>query len=94
VGAALVATGLAMLANWRARVATRFWVSWCASRWLLSTSPFSPRIPAYIDVGMNYFADTLFFGGALLVLVGSIQPEYRERSAVAEPIAAKFPTGK
>jgi hypothetical protein len=42
---------------------------------------------------MNYFADTLFFGGALLVLVGSIQPEHRERSAVAEPIAAKFPTG-
>jgi uncharacterized membrane protein len=93
VGAALMAAGLAMLANWRARVVTTILGIVVCVVVALVYLPILAAHPGDIDVGMNYFADTLFFGGALLVLAGSIQPEHRERSAVAELIAAKFQKG-
>jgi uncharacterized membrane protein len=85
VGAALVAAGLTMLANWRARVATTILGIVVCVVVLLVYLPILAAHPGDIGVGMNYFADTLCFGGALLVLASSIPPAHRERSAVAEP---------
>lgn len=76
VGAALMAAGLAMLANWRARVVTTILGIVVCVVVALVYLPILAAHPGDIDVGMNYFADTLFFGGALLVLAGSIQPEH------------------
>ncbi len=85
VGAALVAAGLAMLANWGARVATTILGIVVCVVVALVYLPILAAHPGDIALGMNYFADTLCFGGALLVLAGSIPPEHRERLAVAEP---------
>ncbi len=88
VGAALVAAGLAMLANWRARMAAAILGIVVCAVVVLFYGPLLAAHPADINVGMNYFADTLFFGGALLLLAGSIPPEHRRPSAVAQPVAA------
>lgn len=86
VGAVMVVAGLAMLANWRARIAaTILGIMVCAVVAFFYLPILAAR-PGDIDVGMNYFADTLFFGGALLVLAGSIPPEHRGPSVVTEPI--------
>jgi uncharacterized membrane protein len=76
VGAAEVAAGLAMLANWRARVATTLLGLVVCVVVVLVYLPILTVKPASVE-GMNYIADTLFFGGALLLLAGSI-PEHRE----------------
>lgn len=90
VGTAEVAAGLAMLANWHARRATTLVGIVACVVVLLVYLPILVRNAADIDVGMNYFADTLFFAGALLLLAGSIPPDSRERAAVAEPVKAKL----
>jgi uncharacterized membrane protein len=90
VGTAEVAAGIAMLANWHARRATTLVGIVACAVVLLVYLPILIVNPADIDVGMNYFADTLFFAGALLLLAGSIPPDPRERAAVAEPVESKF----
>ena len=74
-GAVEVAAGLAMLANWRARTATTALGLEICVVTLLIYLPILAVHPANIEVGMNYFADTLCFGGAVLCLAGSIPPE-------------------
>jgi hypothetical protein len=52
-----------MLANWRARVATTILGIVVCVVVALVYPPILAAHPGDIDVGMNYFADTLFFGG-------------------------------
>lgn len=82
VGAAMIAAGLAMLANWRSRMAaTILGIVVC----VVIACVYLPILVAYaanIGVGMNYFADTLCFGGAVLILAGSIPSEQRKPSAI------------
>jgi uncharacterized membrane protein len=88
VGAALVAAGVAMLANRHARVATTILGIVACIAVAFVYLPILAAHPSDIAVGMNYFADTLFFAGALLMLAGSIPPEGRKPLRVAEPVAA------
>ncbi|HEX4039659.1 MAG TPA: hypothetical protein VHX37_16500 [Acidobacteriaceae bacterium] len=88
VGAALVAGGAAMLANWHARLATTLLGIVACITVACVYLPILVVYPTNIDVGMNYFADTLFFAGALLLLAGSIPPNARKPSVVAQPVAA------
>lgn len=78
VGTAMIVGGLAMLANWRARTAATILGIMVCAVVVLFYGPLLAAHPADIDVGMNYFADTLFFGGAILVLAGSIPRERRD----------------
>jgi uncharacterized membrane protein len=88
VGAALIAAGLAMLANWYARrAATLMGIVICVVV-LLVYLPILIAHPVEIDIGMNYFADTLCFGGAVLCLAGSIPPDRRDAAALPEVTAA------
>jgi uncharacterized membrane protein len=84
VGAAMVAAGLAMLTNWRARMATTILGIVICAVVVLFYLPILVAHPADIDVSMNYVADTLCFGGAVLALAGSIPPDRRERPAISE----------
>jgi uncharacterized membrane protein len=84
-GAVMIAAGLAMLANWRARTATTILGIVVCVVVAFVYLPILAANPADIGVGMNYFADTLFFGGAVLMLAGSIPPHVGKPSAVAEP---------
>ncbi|MGH9598897.1 MAG: DoxX family membrane protein [Terracidiphilus sp.] len=90
VGAAEVAAGVTMLANWRARLAaTLLGIVICVVT-VLVYGPILAAHPGNIDVGMNYFADTLFFGGDILLLAGSIPPGGRERSATQQGAAGRL----
>lgn len=82
VGAALMAAGLALLANWRARAAATLLGLLITVVVLLVYLPILAVHPADIEVGMNYFADTLFFGGGILMLAGAIPPEARKHAVV------------
>jgi uncharacterized membrane protein len=93
VGAALVGAGLAMLGNWHARTAASLLGLLIVAVVLVVYLPILAVHPADIEVGMNYFADTLFFGGGILMLAGSIPAEARKRSAIAEPIPVKVHAG-
>ncbi|MGB9145256.1 MAG: DoxX family membrane protein [Acidobacteriaceae bacterium] len=88
LGAVEVAGGLAMLANWRARTATTILGIVACVVTLVVYGPILAVHPADIDVGMNYFADTLCFAGAVLCLAASIPPVQRMRSAVVTPISS------
>ncbi len=85
VGAVLIAAGLAMLANWHARAATTILGIVICAVTLIVYGPILAVHPADIDVGMNYFADTLCFGGAILCLAASIPMEHREPSSQPSP---------
>jgi uncharacterized membrane protein len=92
-GTALLLAGLAMLANWHARHAAA-WMGWvvCAVVALVYL-PILASHPASIGVGMNYFADTLAFGGNLL-LVASALPQSRSGKAApatGRPVAVAVP---
>lgn len=88
-GAALVAAGLALLANWHARAAATLLGVLITVVVLLVYLPILAVHPADIAVGMNYFADTLFFGGGILMLAGSIPGARCRQPAVSgEPTAA------
>jgi uncharacterized membrane protein len=80
VGAVMVVAGLAMLANWHARTATAILGLVICVVVLVVYGPILAVKFSDIDVGMNYFADTLFFGGAILILAGSMPPEHGERA--------------
>jgi uncharacterized membrane protein len=94
VGAALVIAGAAMLVNWHARVATTLLGIVACFAVAFVYLPILAVHPSDIEVGMNYFADTLFFVGALLMLAGSIPPGDRKRPRVAEPDAAVSGTAR
>jgi uncharacterized membrane protein len=89
-GAVEVAAGLAMVSSWHARMAASILGLAACIDVLLVYLPILAVHPADIDVGMNYFADTLCFAGALLVLAGSIAPRPRQRTAAPVPVAEKF----
>jgi uncharacterized membrane protein len=79
VGAALLATGLALVANVRARSAAIWLGILVFAVVLLVYLPILAAHPSDIGVAMNYFADTLTVSGALLVLGGSILNTSREQ---------------
>ncbi len=81
LGAVEILGGLAMLVNWRARAATTILGIVACVVTLVVYGPILAVHPANIDVGMNYFADTLCFAGAVLCLAASIPPMERKRSA-------------
>jgi uncharacterized membrane protein len=72
VGTALLAAGLAMLANWHARLAAFTLGSVVFAVVLLIYLPILVSNPSDIAVAMNYFADTLMVGGDLWVLAYAI----------------------
>jgi uncharacterized membrane protein len=80
VGALMVAAGLAMLANWHARLATTILGLMICVVVLLVYGPILAVKFSDVGVGLNYFADTLFFGGAILILAASIPPEHAEQA--------------
>jgi uncharacterized membrane protein len=83
VGASLIAAGAAMLENWHARQATA--LLGCIICFVVAVVylPILGAHPGDIAVAMNYFADTLFFGGAILVLAGSMPPQ-RQRPRLTD----------
>ncbi|HEX4310335.1 MAG TPA: hypothetical protein VHZ25_09930 [Acidobacteriaceae bacterium] len=78
VGAAMVAAGLAMLANWYARLATTLLGLVICAVVLVVYGPILAVNFSDVGVGLNYFADTLFFGGAILMLAASMPPDHEE----------------
>ena len=71
VGATLLAGGLCLIANWRARVAAAWLGIVVSAVVLLVYLPILAVNPADIGVALNYFADTLLIGANLLVLASS-----------------------
>ncbi|MGH9607601.1 MAG: hypothetical protein ACRD3N_18065 [Terracidiphilus sp.] len=92
VGAAEVAAGLAMLAGWHARQAATILGMVVCAVVAVVYGPILGANPGSVDVGVNYFFDTLMFGGAVLMLAGSIPPEGRGRSAAGIAAAARKTT--
>ncbi|HTW61569.1 MAG TPA: hypothetical protein VMD55_07135, partial [Terracidiphilus sp.] len=88
VGTVEVVAGLAMAVNRQARLAATWLGIVVFFVVLVVYLPILAVKPSDIGVGMNYFADTLFFGGAILLLAGSIPPQPRNRSTTAAPVAA------
>lgn len=93
VGGAEVLAGLAMVVNRQARTAATLLGALVGVVVLLVYLPLLIAHPADIEVAMNYVADTLCFGGAVLMLAGSIAPEQHERATVAGPVAVKLQNG-
>ena len=87
VGGAEVLAGLAMVVNRQARTAATLLGALVGVVVVLVYLPLLIVHPADIGVAMNYVADTLCFGGAVLMLAASIAPEQQERAAVARPVA-------
>jgi len=89
VGVALIAGGLSLIVNWRARLAATWLGIVVCAVVLLVYLPILIANPADIGVAMNYFADTLMVGGELLVLARSLPKSMRpeETGRVAVTIA-------
>lgn len=94
VGAALLAGGLCMIANWHARLgATWLGIVVCAVV-LLVYLPILVANPGDIGVSLNYFADTLAVGGNFLIIANSI-PEARvkpKNALLSGSVKAKLAT--
>ena len=72
VGAALLATGLALLINWNARMAAIWMALIVFAVVLIVYLPILVASPADSGTAVNYFADTLMVCGDLLLLAASI----------------------
>ncbi|HEX4006999.1 MAG TPA: hypothetical protein VHX60_12560 [Acidobacteriaceae bacterium] len=90
VGAAEVVAGAAMIANRYARLAATWLGIVICAVVLLVYGPILASKFSDVGTNLNYFADTLFFGGGILLLAGSIPPEQRARAAATVPAAARF----
>lgn len=88
VGAALLLAGLAMLANWHARLATTWLGIVVCVTVLLVYLPILAVHPSDIGVSMNYFADTLAVAGNLLNLAASMPEKEMGREVSAQADAS------
>ncbi|MGH9344518.1 MAG: DoxX family membrane protein [Terriglobia bacterium] len=84
-GAVLIVGGLSLLANRKARLAAM-----CMGLVVLLTVlfvylPMEAAIPSDIGNGLNFFADTLAYGGGLLLLAQALAPEAAEIVIIASP---------
>lgn len=83
-GAVLIACGLSMVLNWRARLAATWLGIIVFLIVMLVYLPMVIAAPADIGNGLNYFVDTLAFSGASLVLAGALPRDeahtYQNRS--------------
>jgi uncharacterized membrane protein len=71
-GTALIAAGLSILVNWRSRSAATWLGVIVFALVLLVYLPIMIAKPSDIGNGLNYFADTLAFSGAALLLAGAL----------------------
>lgn len=72
-GAVLIATGAALLMNKKPRLAATYLGIMILLLVLVIYLPILAATPLSIDNGLNYFADTLMFSGAALVLADAFQ---------------------
>ncbi|HKD81563.1 MAG TPA: hypothetical protein VKH81_17860 [Candidatus Angelobacter sp.] len=96
-GAALLAAGLSILLNWKARIVAAVAGGWILLTILVIYIPVmigalaNPNLAVKIE-GINYFADTLFFAGVILAAASAAPraaevPERVQRTAGAEAAA-------
>lgn len=81
VGAALVAAGVCLVANWNARLAAAWMGVVAFVAMLFVYLPILVKSPADIGTAMNYFADTLMMNGTFL-LVAEALPKAPARNQV------------
>lgn len=74
-GAVLIACGLSMILNWRARLASTWLGIYIFVVVMLVYLPIMIAQVSDIGNGLNYFADTLLFSGAALLLAGALPNE-------------------
>lgn len=84
-GAVLIACGLGLIVNWHSRTAAA-WLGIFVF-WSVVTVYLPIMIAHFADIskGLNYFADTLLFSGATLLLAGALP---KEQAVAAESFAA------
>ncbi|HEY6448101.1 MAG TPA: hypothetical protein VIY53_16705 [Acidobacteriaceae bacterium] len=87
-GAALIVTGAAMVVNRYARTALTLFGVVAIGLVLVVYGPILATKFSDVGTNLNYFADTLCYAGALLMLAGSIAPEQRARAAAPAPVIA------
>lgn len=83
-GAVLLAAGLAMIFNWKARVAATWLGLVSLAMVLLVYLPLTVSNLADIGNGLNYLADTLAFSGTALLLAGALPAEGYSTASVAD----------
>ena len=74
-GAVLVAAGVSLIVNKKARLAATYLGIMILLLCLFIYLPIVVGIPSDIGNGLNYFADTLLFSGAALVLADALPKE-------------------
>jgi uncharacterized membrane protein len=87
-GAALAVTGAAMVVNRYARTALTLFGVVAIGLVLVVYGPILATKFSDVGTNLNYFADTLCYAGALLMLAGAIAPEQRARAATPTPVIA------
>jgi len=87
-GAVLIAAGLSLLFNWKARLTATWLGIFVFAIVLLVYLPIMIAKLSDIGNGLNYFADTLAFSGAALLIAGVLSNEDHSTAALAskEPI--------
>jgi uncharacterized membrane protein len=78
-GLVLVACGLAMLINWKARMAVAGLGMFVFAIVMVIYLPMMLRQPFEIGNGLNPFADTLAYSGAAILLAGALSATERNR---------------
>jgi uncharacterized membrane protein len=76
-GAVLIAGGLCLLSSWKARQAAAWVGVFVFAIVLLVYLPILLANLSDIGSGLNYFADTLAYGGAALLVAGALPAEHR-----------------
>lgn len=84
-GAVSLVAGLSLLANWKARLAALGLGLMVLVVMLFVYLPMEVAAPADIANALNYFADTLMYGGGALLLAQALAPEAAEVVIVAAP---------
>src|SRR5579864_5125316 len=87
-GAVLIAAGLSLLFNWKARLAATWLGIFVFAIVLLVYLPIMIAKLSDIGNGLNYFADTLAFSGAALLIAGVLSNKDHSTAALTgkEPI--------
>jgi uncharacterized membrane protein len=80
-GAVLIAGGMCLLSNWKARQTTAWVGVFVFAIVLLVYLPIMLTNLSDIGNGLNYFADTLAYGGAALLVAGALPAEQRAEIA-------------
>ena len=81
-GAVLIACGLSMIINWRAHLAATWLGVFVFAIVLFVYLPIMVANLSDIANGLNYFADTLAFSGAALLLAGALPSEVHAEVSV------------